>query len=311
MRSRRFDPLGRELSLLVLGTSGWDRRDLDMVQALTETWLELGGNVFDSGRHYRAAERILAGALGERRTDVVILTKGGHHEEAWEDGPVVRRRMTRDDVSRDLYGSLEALETDHVDVYMLHRDDPSEPVGPIVEELNEHRRAGRILSFGASNWTTERLDEAARYAAEHGLEAFTSASVYVGLAEQREPPWPETVSARDARSLAWYDRTQLPVFAWSAQAGGFFAGHLDENVDRVYGTEANAERLARTRALADERGATPNQVALAWVLAQPFPTYAVIGPRTVGELRESVDALDLDLSAEQVAWLDLRGDRPD
>ena len=310
MRYRRFEPLDRDLSVLVLGTSGWDRRDPEIVQALTDAWLELGGNAFDSGRHYRTAEAILAECLGDRRRDVALLTKGAHHEEAHEDGPVVRRRLTRDDISRDLHASLEALRTNVIDIYMLHRDDPSQPVGPILEELNEHLRAGRVRSFGASNWTTARVDEAARYAAEHDLTSFTSSSVYLGLAEQLESPWVDTVSARGADARSWYERTQLPLFPWSAQAGGFFAGHLDERVQRVYGSDGNAERLRRSRALADERGATANQVALAWVLAQPFPTYAVVGPRTVGELRESAEAVELELSADDVAWLDLTGDRP-
>ncbi len=305
MRYRRFDPLGRDISRLALGTANWDRRDPAVVQALTDAWLELGGNLFDSGRQYRTSENVLAACLGERRDDVVVLTKGAHHEEAYEDGPIVRRRVTPEDVSADLHASLEALGSGRIEVYVLHRDDPSRDVGPIVEELNEHRRAGRILSFGASNWTTSRLDEAARYAEEHALETFTCSSVYLGLAEQNEPPWLETVSARDPDSLAWYERTQLPLFAWSAQAGGYFAGYLDEQVARVYDSERNRERLARARELAARHGATPNQVALAWVLTQAFPTYAIIGPRTVAELRESVEALDLELSPDDIRWLDL------
>jgi aryl-alcohol dehydrogenase-like predicted oxidoreductase len=110
------------------------------------------------------------------------------------------------------------------------------------------------------------------------------------------------VSAHDPDSLAWYARTQLPLFAWSAQAAGYFAGVV---VERVYESEANRERRRRATELAARLGAKPTQVALAWTLGQPFPTHAVIGPRSVAELRESVEALELELTPQDVRWLDL------
>jgi aryl-alcohol dehydrogenase-like predicted oxidoreductase len=113
------------------------------------------------------------------------------------------------------------------------------------------------------------------------------------------------VTIHDEAALAWYARTQLPVFAWSSVAAGFFAGAEGNEVERVYGGEANLERRRRARELAAERGATPSQVALAWVLHRPFPVHAVIGPHSVRELRESVGAVELELSPDELAWLDL------
>jgi aryl-alcohol dehydrogenase-like predicted oxidoreductase len=101
------------------------------------------------------------------------------------------------------------------------------------------------------------------------------------------------------------------VFAWSAQARGFFTDRLaagtapDPELLRVYDSEGNRERLRRARELASRHGVTANDVALAWVLHQPFPTYAVIGPRTVAELRSSVRALEVELTAAEARWLDL------
>jgi aryl-alcohol dehydrogenase-like predicted oxidoreductase len=301
VRSRPFEPLRREVSLLVLGTALWADRPRDEVQALVGAYLDLGGNAFDTGREYAGSEAVLEECLGERRRDAILFVKGAHFDWGDRESSIVRR-VTPEAISADLYASLDALATDHVDVFMLHRDDPSQPVGPILEELNEHLRARRVLSFGASNWTTGRLDEAAAYAREHGLETFTSSSVQLSLATQNEPPWPETVSAHDPDSLAWYARTQLPLFAWSAQAAGYFAGVV---VERVYESDANRERRRRATELAARLGAKPTQVALAWTLGQPFPTHAVIGPRSVAELRESVEALELELTPQDVRWLDL------
>jgi aryl-alcohol dehydrogenase-like predicted oxidoreductase len=270
---------------------------------LTDAWLDLRGNLFDTARAYGEGESVLAACLGDRRDDVVILTKAAHHDRASEPGPLLRR-VTPEDIAADLDASLAELGSDHVEILMLHRDDPSVSVGVILEELNAHRRTGRILSFGASNWSTTRLDEAAAYAREHGLEPFTSSSVQLSLAAWTEAPWPECEDGRGSEAQAWYRRTGMPLFAWSAQAGGFFTGTAERKLAQVFDTEQNRERLRRAAELGANLGATATQVALAGVLHQPFSTYAVVGPRTVAELRACVEAVDLELSDEDVRWLD-------
>lgn len=266
--------------------------------------MELGGNCVDVARQYGepvwgASEEVLGRWLADRRpADLAVVTKGAHHTAE-------RRRVTPADITDDLERSLESLGVGAVDLYLLHRDDPSRPVGPIVDVLDEHANAGRIGTFGASNWTIARIEEAGAYAAARGLRAFSCSSPGLSLGRAQEPPWLECVTAHDPDSLAWYGRTQLPVFAWSALAGGFFAGVSDPEVERVYGSEENRERRRRAEELAARKGATGSQIALAWVLHQPFPTYAIIGPRSVDELRASVAATDVELTPEEVRWLDL------
>jgi aryl-alcohol dehydrogenase-like predicted oxidoreductase len=118
------------------------------------------------------------------------------------------------------------------------------------------------------------------------------------------------VFARSAAARGWYRRKQLPVFAWSSQAGGFFAGRRDELIDRVYADERNLERLRRAKELGERKGFSANEVALAWVLHQPFPTHAIIGPRSPSELQESVAGLGVELTPEEVRWLDLNQEEP-
>ena len=118
-------------------------------------------------------------------------------------------------------------------------------------------------------------------------------------------PWPDSVHASDLGSRAWYERTGMPLFAWSAQAAGFFAGVDVPDVARVYESRGNRERLRRATELAQARGCAANHIALAWVLNQPFPTYALIGPRTVAELEDSIAALEVELTPAECAWLDL------
>lgn len=304
MRSAPLEPLGREVGGLVLGTAKWTHRRRARAQELTDAFLELGGSVFDTGRAYGESESVVAACLGERRADAVLATKAAHHDRASEGTGALARRVTPEAIAADLEESLATLGTERVEILMLHRDDPSKPVGPILEALEEQRRAGRIGSYGASNWSIARLDEAAAYARGHGLAGFTTSSVHLSLAEWTEPPWPECLGARDRASLAWYERTRLPLFAWSPAAAGLFAGEADSDVARVFDTPANAERRRRAAEVGARLGATGTQVALAWLLHRPFPVFPIVGPRSVAELRESADALELELTPDDLAFLD-------
>jgi aryl-alcohol dehydrogenase-like predicted oxidoreductase len=314
VRYRRFDPLGRELSVLALGTAYLADDGEAASFELLDAWLELGGNLIDCARQYGdgECERILGRWLDVRGTlaDVVLITKGGHHFTIGAEHDPERKRVTPEHVAADLAESLAALTVDTIDLYFLHRDDPTRPVEPLVEALNEYVTSGRIRYFGASNWTTERIEKANAYAAGHGLQGFVASSPGLSLAEPRGDPWPDTVFARSSADRAWYRRHQLPLFAWSAQAGGFFAGRRDELIDRVYVDERNLERLRRAEELGARKGAPANEVALAWVLHQPFPTYAIIGPRSPSELHESVTGLGVELTPAEVRWLDLQQEEP-
>jgi aryl-alcohol dehydrogenase-like predicted oxidoreductase len=122
--------------------------------------------------------------------------------------------------------------------------------------------------------------------------------------------------AADAEAQAWYQQNGMPVFAWSAQARGFFSGRFRpdmtegatleaRNVIRTYYSDANWERYRRADELAELKGCTLRQVALAWVLHSPLDVYALIGPANASELDDCLGALDVELTPEEVAWLNL------
>jgi 1-deoxyxylulose-5-phosphate synthase len=294
LKYRRFEPLGRNLSLLVLGTAVFEHATYEESTPLLDAWVERGGNAIDTGRQYGNAEAIVGRWLRERGLgdEVVVITKGGHYDEV-----TLRPRVTAADLAEDLAGSKQELGRDTIDVLMLHRDDETRSVEAILDDIDASID-GTVRVVGASNWSTARLDQA--------RGRFTCSSPNLSLAPANEPPWPGCVSILRGADDEWYTDTQLPVFAWQALAGGFFAGIADDDVDRVYGGESNRERLTRARQLADRHGATPSQVALAWVLARPYPVYAIVGPRSPAELEESTAALELALTPKELAWVDLR-----
>lgn len=188
MQYKTLERISKPISRLVQGTVMLTTEDQDANFALLDAVHELGCTTFDTAHIYTRGqtERVLGEWMDARgnRDEVATLSKGAHHNTD-------RRRVTDFDIKSDLYDSLARLKTDHIDLYLLHRDDPAVPIGPIVETLNEHLDAGRIHAFGGSNWTVERIREANDYANAHKLVPFVASSPNFSLAEQVEEPWAE------------------------------------------------------------------------------------------------------------------------
>lgn len=299
----KVDGLDKEVSRVVLGSMVMDHTRLPFSFSLLDYFVENGGNCIDTAYVYGGGS--CEKAVGEwfthrqNRDQIVLIGKGG-----------CTTSVTPDMITRELMQSLDRLQTDHLDIYFMHRDNVNIPVGEFVECLNEHKRAGRIKVFGGSNWTTARLAEANAYAAAHGLTGFAASSPNFSLAQWNEAPWEDCLAASDPASRAWYEKSGVALFAWSSQASGLFSGRFkadDPNADpfvkRVWFNDANFQRLARAQELAARKGVEATQVALAYVLAQPLNIYALIGPRTVEETRTSLMALDVKLTQDELRWL--------
>ena len=192
----------------------------------------------------------------------------------------------------------------------MHRDNLAVPVGEFIDVLNRHQREGRVAAFGVSNWTLPRVDEANAWAAAHGKKGFVAVSNNLSLARMTQPVWNGSLTVSDPASRAWFARTRMPLLAWSSQARGFFTDRADPSrepepdLQRSWYSTANHARRARAYELAAKRGVEPVHVALAYVLCQPFPTFALIGPRTIAEFRSSLAGLALTLTPDELTWLD-------
>jgi len=251
---------------------------------LWERYVEAGGNCFDTARHYGDESEDMLGRFLERRgtrEEVVLVGKVAHT-------PDCRPEAVRPQLER----SLELLRTDRVDMLLLHRDDPAVPVREFVDALDAEVTAGRAGAAGLSNWSAERFEAFDRDAAERGRTRPGVLSNQLSLAEMLEPVWAGCQRA----DPAWHERTQTPLLAWSAQARGFFAGRKeDEELRRSWLSPANLERRARAGQVAARLGVAPAAVALAWLLALPFPTWAVVGPRNCSELDACLRGGELEL----------------
>ena len=316
MRYGTLPGLDKPVSRLVQGTVMVSSAEQERSFRLLDEVYALGCTTFDTAHVYGNGdnERTVGRWVRERglREEVVIIAKGAHHNAD-------RKRVTPFDITADLHDSLARFGFDHIDLYVLHRDDPAVAVGPIVEILNEHQKSGKVRAFGASNWSQARFAEANRYAAAHGLTPFTVSSPNFSLAEQVQEPWPGCVSiggpsGRAAR--AWYQKENTPLLTWSSLAGGFFSGrfrrdnlggftsYLDKLCVSSYCYEENFVRLERAEALAQEKGVSLPQLALAYVTSQPLDIYALVGCNSGAEFEANLGALNLKLSEAECRWLE-------
>jgi predicted dehydrogenase/aryl-alcohol dehydrogenase-like predicted oxidoreductase len=303
MKYGRVPGVDKPVSRLIMGVDNqitWPHTSV-----MLDDFFERGGNCFDSAFIYGGGkcEKMLGQWIKNRgiREQVVILDKGAHSPYCTPEWLVKQLRI-----------SLDRLQTDYVDIYMMHRDNPEIPVGEFITVLNELKNEGRIRTFGGSNWSIERVEEANAWAAEHGMTGFSAVSNNFSLARMVDPVWAGCISASDKRSRDWLTEHSMPLMPWSSQARGFFlpgranpSDHSDEELVRCWYSNDNFQRLERVNQMAQERGVLPINVALAYVLNQPFPTFPLIGPRQVSETRTSFPALEIELTPEELRWLNL------
>jgi predicted dehydrogenase/aryl-alcohol dehydrogenase-like predicted oxidoreductase len=302
MKYGRIPGLDRDVSRLVMGCD--NQPDLAHASAIFDAFVEAGGNTFDTAWLYGMGkyEKLLGRWMANRgiRKDLNVIVKGCHtpHNDP-------------ESLTRQLFESFERQGNDHADIYMMHRDNEDIPVGEFVDVLDEHASAGRITVYGGSNWSTARVDEANAYAEKNGKRPFTVLSNHFGLAEAYDVPWAGCRHVTDPESKKWLTERNIALLPWSSQARGFFAradvnDKSDAELVRCYYSDANFERKARAEKLGAELGVPATAIALAFVLAQPFQVFALFGPRTIAEARSSMTGLGVELTPEQVAWLDLR-----
>lgn len=299
---RSIPGLDKPASAVALGFE--DFRTFASGAILLDAFWEKGGNIFDTAFVYGSGytETLFGQWHTSRgvRDQAVLIGKGAHSPLCYPD--VIGKQLTQ---------SLERLQTDYVDVYFMHRDNLDVPVGEFVDAMDAEVKAGRIRGpFGGSNWTKERMDEAIAYAERTGKSKPQALSNNFALAEMLDPIWSGCVTASTPDFKQWLTDRQVTNFSWSSQARGFFtdlAGRDkrdNEEMVRVWYNDQNFGRRDRAIELAKTLGHSPIHVALAYVLAQPFPSVPLIGPRRLVELEDSLKAFEIRLTPDQVKWLE-------
>ncbi|WP_405556376.1 aldo/keto reductase [Streptomyces canus] len=286
-----------------LGTHPWSLPEEESLPFLAQA-LELGINFFDTANIYSlgTSEEFLGRAVRKltRREDVVIATKV---YEKLKDNPL-SGGLSRSAVMRELDASLRRLDTDYIDLYIIHRWDQETPVEETMEALHDVVRAGKVRYIGASSMHTWQFVKAQYVADLHGWTRFVSMQNHYNLLNREE----------EREMLPYCLAEGVGVTPWSPLARGRLARDWDAESprtegdpiqDRFYGPTERADRaVARVVAeISAERGIPMAQVALAWLLHQPAITAPVVGATRPHHLQDAVAALELTLDDTELTRL--------
>lgn len=303
---------GRQTAVIALGTMDFGGKiEESRAREFMDAYVEIGGNFIDTARIYGdfarkiqgGSEQVIGRWMEDRRCreKIVLGTKGGHPDLS----TMHTGRLSRGEILDDMQRSLDNLRTDCVDIYWLHRDDPTRPVEDILESLTALVEQGMTRYVGVSNWRTERIVGANASAAQHGLVKLCANQPQFSLARQVVVE-DDTLCQMDSQTYAMHVRENLPCVCFSSQAKGFLSkmdqggeAILPDKARRRYLCEENLAVFERCRALSAQTGLSVNAIALAWLTSQPFPTFPIAGVSKmehIDALREAGDAI---LTAEQ------------
>ena len=307
MQTVTLGATGLEVTPLAYGTwqfgGDWGPVDEQAATTAIQHARSLGINFFDTaqaygfGRSERLLGHALAADLRSARDSVVIATKGGLRM----DGDNLVRDSSPAWLRKGAEASLDALGTDHIDLYQVHWPDPATPIPETAAALAELIRDELICHVGVSNYTTQQIEQ------------FAS----VLPAETVQPPYHLFRRDIEADLLPYAAAHNIGVLAYGPLAHGLLGGVITETTTfgpgdwRAHspaftgpGFARNLEVVAALRAFAARRGATIGQLAVAWVLANPAVQVAIVGARTPAHLDESLGALDLTLGQADLAEID-------
>lgn len=307
-----------ELSGLCLGTGDFGSKiGKEEAYRLMDAYLDYGGNFIDTAKIYcdwvpgekSRSEKIIAAWIKERknRHKVIVATKGGHYHL---DDEEKKTRLKRAELLSDLEASLNHLETDCIDLYWLHRDDPSIPVEEILDFLHEQSQAGKIRYYGCSNWKLERIREAADSANRLGFHGFVASQSLWNLAAYHLNSMGDpTIAVMNRETLIYHKETGFPQIPYSSQANGFFAKLADEkplrDIPRImYDNPQNRSVLGVVKKISHTLETTVNRIVLSYLTSQPFTVLPIVGCQSIEQLTDSFAALEIKLTPEELTELE-------
>lgn len=318
MRYRKLGTTGLDVSPIAIGamTYGepgrghpvWSLGE-EASRPLIKHALEAGINFFDTANMYShgSSEEILGRALRDfaDRDEVVIATKLRHPMRPGPNG----RGLSHKAIMTEVEHSLRRLGTDHIDLYQIHRNDPSTPLEETLEALHDLVRAGKVRYLGASSMHAWEFAKALHLQRQHGWARFVTMQDHYNLLAREEERemiplcldegvggivWSPLARGRLARPWAVAEPTAR------AATDGFFADLLYPPAEQ----ESNKAIIDAVGAIARARGISWAQVALAWLHGKPVVTAPLVGANTTGQIDDAVASLEVELTAQEIAALE-------
>jgi aryl-alcohol dehydrogenase-like predicted oxidoreductase len=311
MQYRELGASGIEVSTLGLGTmmfGQWGNPDEQACRQMVDRALVAGVTLFDTADIYDfgVSEEFLGRALAGRRDGVVLATKVGN---AMSDDPQERGLSARW-IVQSCESSLRRLQTDHIDLYQMHRPDPDTPLDETLQAFDSLVRAGKVRAVGTSTFTPAQLAEARSGAERLGVTVPSS----------EQPPYSALVRKAEAEVLPWCRQHGVGVVVWAPLNGGWLTGkyqaetvdgsaraarepdHFDHRDQAM--RQLKRDLVARLANVAEGAGLSLIQLALGFVVSNPAVTSALIGPRTPEQLDSLLDAADVMIPTDVLAAVD-------
>lgn len=308
MQTRKLGRSGYEIAPLMLGGNVFGMNvDQKGTNAILDAFVDLGGSAIDTADVYSAWMPNNKGGESEtqigawlkasgKRDKVVLATKVG----MWPAMPGLKAT----NIEKAIEGSLKRLQTDYVDVYFSHRDDPETPVSETLIAFDKLVKAGKVRALGASNFSAARLGESLDWSAANGTVRY----------EVFQPEYNLMKRDIEAELAPLCAKNDVGVVTYFALASGFLSGKYRSAADKSksvrgarmdgYLNEKGFKVLDALDAVALRHNGKPAQVALAWIMAKPGITAPIASATNVEQLHELMGALRLELSADDIAALD-------
>lgn len=303
---RYSDCFGRKSSRIILGTAYFgDGITEEAAFAMMDTFREMGGTHIDTARLYAdgKSEEIVGKWIKLRNAkEMIVSTKGGYYDVDLGETP----RINEENILSDVEHSLMALKRDFIEFYWLHRDDENEPVEKIIDMMNNLIKSGKILKFGASNWTSERINAANVYARKNGFVGFSASQIRFNpaycLGERTG------LVGMDSNEFDFYKNNNMPVVAYSSQAKGFFSkiaeigeSALSPKAKKRYLCRENLDRLEVLKQLSKEYN-----TSIAGIISGAFSSFEVpevfpvIGGSGIEQIKDSLSGSDVKLDKQEL-----------
>jgi len=311
MEYTKLGSTGLEVSRLCMGCAGlgsggdWQVGDRDESIELVNRAIDAGINFFDTANSYGngESERILGEEIDGQRDELVVATKVHSRVRDGPNGQGLSRKHVLEQVEK----SLDRLDTDYLDLYYIHRWDDNTPIEETLSAFNYLIEEGKTRYIGASTTAAWKLMKALSASERNGYEQFVTIQPEYSL-----------VARHEERNMLQVARDQgLGVSPWSPLGSGFLTGEYSradqsqlesgENSWRdltVFDTDDCWRVLDVVRDLAEQKDATVVQVSLAWLLHKDVVDAPIIGPASTSHLKESLGALDVSLTEDEIARLE-------
>jgi aryl-alcohol dehydrogenase-like predicted oxidoreductase len=313
-----YESLGRTgvpVSKLCLGCMnfGWKTPEAESMEIIDQA-IDSGINFLDTANVYSRgeSETIVGNALQRngKRHSIVLATKV---HGRMDDDDVLAAGNNRRHIIAQCEASLKRLQTDYIDLYQIHRPRSDTPIDETLRALDDLIRAGKVRYIGTSTFPAWRVMESLWAAKELGLNRFIS----------EQPPYHLLDRSIERELIPMAQSHGLAILPWSPLARGFLTGKYKRGEDVPGDTRLEGDMsgpfkkrtqqhfsdraydvLAVVETLAAEKDCTPSQLALAWVMRQAGVTSAIVGPRTIGQLEDNMEAVSVEITDADRGRLD-------